>query len=156
MHQLLLILRIIIFTLVFCWSCSAQIKNSASISKLLSEVDEDEKAVAECEQKRREYQISQFGKVFPKISGHCWDGCPTSIVLPYYPQEAKRLRISGQVKVQTIVDENGKVIYAKVIQGNPFLNRAALKAAYQSTYTPKKTCNNKSIKFRWTITYNFH
>jgi TonB family protein len=103
-----------------------------------------------------EYQIAQFGKVSPRISGHCWDGCPTRIVLPYYPKEAKRLRIEGQVNVETIVDESGKVIYAKVIKGQPLLNQAALQAAYLSTYTPKKTCDDKSIKFRWRIVYNFH
>jgi TonB family protein len=148
-------LKIIVFGLLLCSPCLAQNKSKTPESELFAEVAKYERITAECEQKRREYQISQFGKVLPKISGHCWDGCPTNIVLPYYPREAKRLNISGQVRVETIVDENGKVIYAKVVQGNPFLSRVALQAAYLSTYTPKKSCDDKSIKFRWTITYNF-
>jgi TonB family protein len=91
----------------------------------------------------------------PKVSGHCWHGCATNIVLPYYSPEAKRLRISGQVKVETIVDESGKVIFAQTVKGQPFLSQAAEQAAYRSSYTPKKTCGDKPIKFRWTITYNF-
>ncbi len=156
MSRFLLTFKIIIISFLFCLPCSAQIKNTAFVSELFREVAEDEKIVAACQRKEREYQSQQFGKILPKISGHCFDGCPTSIVLPSYPREAKRLRISGQVTIETVVDENGKVVYAKVLRGNGFLKRAALQAAYRSTYTPKKTCDNRPIKFRWTINYNFH
>ncbi|HEY3038742.1 MAG TPA: energy transducer TonB [Pyrinomonadaceae bacterium] len=138
-----------------CLNCAGQIKGD-KLRSLLAEVREDKKLVAACEQKAREYQIAKFGRALPKLSGHCWDGCPTSIVLPYYPREARRLGISGQVKVETIVGENGKVVYARVIKGLPFLSQAAERAASHSSYTPQKTCGDKSIKFRWTITYNFY
>ena len=138
----------------FCVNCVAQIKGDR-LRTLLAEVREDEKLVAWCEQKERAYQIAKFGRGLPKISGHCWDGCPTSLVLPYYPREARRLGISGQVKVETIVGENGKVVYARAIKGLPLLSQAAERAANHSSYTPQKTCGDKSIKFRWMITYNF-
>jgi TonB family protein len=137
-----------------CVNCVAQIKKDR-LQALLAEVREDEKLVAGCEQKVREYQIAEFGRVLPKISGHCWEGCPRSMPKPYYPREARRLGISGQVKVETIVGEDGNVVYARVINGLPFLSQAAERAAIYSSYTPKKTCGDKSIKFRWTITYNF-
>jgi hypothetical protein len=156
MKQLSLRLWIIIFAFLFYLPCSAQIKNKLSESKLFTEVAEHEKVIAECEQKRREYQMSQFGKVLPRISGHCWEGRPTKIVKPYYPPRAKRLNISGQLKVETIVDEQGMVIYAKAIQGPSLLRESAQRSAYLSTYTPKKSCDNKLIKFRWIITFNFH
>jgi TonB family protein len=157
MSQLSRKLCVIVVAFLFYLPCSAQIKNKTYESELFTEVAEHERIVAECEQKRREYQLSKFGKVFPKISGHCLDGnCPTRILMPYYQRQAKQLNISGQVKVETIVDENGKVIYAKIIQGHPLLSEAARKAAYLSTYMPKKSCDNKPLKFRWTITYNFH
>lgn len=156
MNHLPLKLSVIILTFVFCLPCFAQTQNITSKSKLFIEVAEDEKTADECEQKKREYQILKFGKALPKISGHCWDGCPTNVVLPYYPREARRKGISGQVKVETMVDESGKVVFAKIIQGQPYLNQTALKAAYLSTHTPKKTCDDKLIKFRWIITYNFH
>ncbi|MBC7796516.1 MAG: TonB family protein, partial [Pyrinomonadaceae bacterium] len=129
---------------LFCLPCSAQINDDVAKSKLFSELAEDEKTVARCERERREYQISKYGKVLPKISGHCYDGdCPTSIVTPYYPLEAKRLQIKGQVKVETIVNESGKVIYAKVVRGSTFLSLVARRAAYLSSYKPKVNCDGK-------------
>ena len=140
---------------LLCSVILSQTESNKFPQELFARLEEDEKLVAECEQKIREYQIANFGKVLPKISGHCWDGCPISIVLPFYSDEAKRLRISGKVKVEAIVDENGKVVYAKAISGNPFLKRNAERVAKVSLYQPKKTCDNKPIKFRWTIIYNF-
>ena len=140
---------------LFCLGIFAQTKSKNFTQELFAELREDEKLVAECQQKAREYQIAKFGKVLPRISGHCWDGCPIRVVLPYYPNEAKRLGISGQVKVETVVSENGKVVYARAISRQPFLRQAAEQAARVSSYQPKKTCGDKPIKFRWTITYNF-
>ena len=140
---------------LFCLGGFAQIRGKKSTQELFAKLREDEKLVAECEQKAREYQIANFGRVLPKVSGHCFGGCPIRIVLPYYSSEAKRLRISGQVKVETIVDETGNVVYARAVSGQPFLRQAAEQAARVSSYQPKKTCGDKPIKFRWTITYNF-
>lgn len=149
--------KLVVFLFIaylLCLNCFAQVKDK-KLAELFAEVREDENLVVECERETREYQLAQFGRVLPKISGHCWDGCPTSIVLPYYPKEARRYGISGQVKVETIVDENGNVIYARTVKGQPFLSQAAERAAYRSSYQPKKTCGDKPIKFRWKITYNF-
>lgn len=150
--------KLVVFVFIahlLCLASVAQTKNKNFIQELFADLREDEMLVAECEQKAQEYQIANFGKILPKISGHCWDGCPTSIVLPYYPNEARRYKISGQVKVETIVNEIGKVVYARTVSGQPFLRQAAEKAAYFSRYQPKTTCNDKPIKFRWTIIYNF-
>jgi TonB family protein len=140
---------------LFCLGSFAQIKGKKFTQELFAELREDEKLVAECEQKVRAYQIANYGKVLPRISGHCWDGCPTRVVLPYYPSEAKRFRFSGVVKVETIVDETGQVVYARAVSGQPLLRQAAEQAARVSSYQPKKTCGDKPVKFRWTITYNF-
>ncbi len=139
---------------LFCLNCVAQVE-SGKFAELFDAVREDEKLVVQCEQKRREYQLSEFGRILPKISGHCWDGCPTNIVLPRYPNEAKRLKLSGKVIVETIVNEDGEVIYARTPNGQSIFSKAAEQAAYRSRYQPKKTCDNKAIKFRWTISYNF-
>ena len=123
--------------------------------QLFNELKADEKLVAECEQKIREYQLSKFGRVLPKIAGDCFGGCPIIVPKPYYGSEARRLKIRGQIKVEAIVDENGDVVYARIIKGLPMLNKSALAAAYRARYMPKKACNDKPIKFRWVITYNF-
>lgn len=147
---------VVLSTFLLSLTCLAQTSKKNSVEILYRQLENDEKLVAACERKWQEYQLAQFGKVLPKISDHCWSSCPTLIVLPDYPGDAGRLKIKGQVKIETIVDESGKVVYAKIIQGKPLISQAALKAAYFSTYSPQITCDNKPIKFRWTIIYNFY
>ncbi len=140
---------------LFCVEVIAQVQSNDSTQELFTALREDEKLVAVCEQQLREEQIAKYGRALPRVSSHCWDGCPTKIVLPAYPNEAKRLKLSGPVKVETIVDETGKVAYARAVTGKPFLRQVAEQAARASSYQPKKACGNRSIKFRWLITYNF-
>jgi hypothetical protein len=152
---LLRLLAPLMMSLLFCFGCPAQSKSKKYERELFAEVANHEKLVAECVRKTREYQIAKFGRVLPRISLYCLDGCPVLLVRPYYLREARRFRISGQVKVVAISDETGKVIYARAVDKRPFLSQIAERAAYLSRYTPKKTCDDKPIKFRWTITYNF-
>lgn len=79
---------------LLCLGVLAQTQRKNPTQELFTELREDEKIVAACEQKLREDQIAKFGRVLPKVSGHCWDGCPTKIVMPAYPNEAKRLKLS--------------------------------------------------------------
>lgn len=134
---------------------NAQVQTKEERKKLFADVAEDEKAVAACSKAIREEQIKNFGKPLPKIAGHCWD-CPLKLVKPYYPETARRFRISGEVLVDIIVDERGYVVFAKVRKGNGMLRKAALEAAKLSQYRPEVTCNNRPIKFRRTIKYYFH
>ncbi|MBK9163091.1 MAG: TonB family protein [Acidobacteria bacterium] len=135
---------------------NAQVQTKEERKKLFADVAEDEKAVAACSKAIREEQIKNFGKPLPKIAGHCWDGCPLKLVKPYYPETARRSKISGEVLVDIIVDEKGYVVFAKVREGNGMLRRAALEAAKLSQYRPEVTCGNRPIKFRRTIKYYFH
>jgi TonB family protein len=51
-----------------------------------------------------------------------------SRVTPTYPEIAKRLHISGLVKVEATVDASGKVTDVKALSGNEMLSIAALDA----------------------------
>ncbi|MGB6633065.1 MAG: energy transducer TonB, partial [Terriglobales bacterium] len=51
-----------------------------------------------------------------------------SRVAPVYPDLAKRMNITGVVKVQITVAANGSVKEAKVVGGHPVLANAALEA----------------------------
>ena len=73
---------------------------------------------------------------------------------PYYPAEARRLRITGTVTVRVIVNENGKVIFACGTGGNPLLIQASEWAAYQAVFKPA-TIAGKTVKERGIITYRF-
>ncbi len=51
-----------------------------------------------------------------------------SKVAPMYPELARRMNISGVVKIQVTVAANGSVKEAKLIGGHPLLANAALEA----------------------------
>jgi TonB family protein len=74
---------------------------------------------------------------------------------PYYPEAARRLRAKGEVVVAAVADESGKVVFARIVNGNKLFRRAALEAAYKATHTRKIYCD-RPVKFWWTIRYMFH
>ena len=49
-------------------------------------------------------------------------------VAPMYPELARRMNISGTVKVQITVDKSGSVKSSKLVGGHPILAQAALDA----------------------------
>jgi TonB family protein len=53
-----------------------------------------------------------------------------------YPEEARRLRISGKVTVRVVVDETGKVIAANATDGPAPLRASAVDAARLATFEP--------------------
>jgi len=58
---------------------------------------------------------------------------------PDYPPLAKRLKRRANVLVRALVDENGKVVRAEVLQGDPSrlgFDEAAVAAAYRTSYKP--------------------
>ena len=73
---------------------------------------------------------------------------------PVYPPIAKAARAQGVVKVQVIVDEEGKVIAAQVVSGHPLLQAAAVKAAREATFAPI-LLEGKPVKIAGVLTYNF-
>jgi len=78
----------------------------------------------------------------------------TSLPKPVYPQEARRLKVSGRVTVRVVVDENGKVISAKATDGPLPLREAAEAAAREATFAPT-TKDGITVKVAGTLTYDF-
>jgi TonB family protein len=72
-----------------------------------------------------------------------------------YPEEAKRLKVSGRVTVKVVVDENGKVISAQAIDGPAPLRAPAEAAARQATFEPV-TKDGITVKVTGTLNYDFH
>lgn len=52
-------------------------------------------------------------------------------VPPVYPEEAKRVRVEGNVVLDVTVEENGEVSLVKVVNGHRLLQQAAVDAAKQ-------------------------
>ena len=77
-----------------------------------------------------------------------------SLPKPVYPEEAKRLKISGPVTVRVVIDENGKVISAQATDGPAALRAHAEAAARQATFAPT-TKDGITVKVAGTLTYDF-
>ena len=71
-----------------------------------------------------------------------------------YPPIAKAARAFGTVRVQVVVDEDGKVTSAKAISGHPLLQSAAVRAAYKARLAPA-VLGGEAIKLSGTLSYNF-
>lgn len=83
-------------------------------------------------------------------------GKPIDIQVACYPQDAKVENISGQVQVEVVIDEEGKVIWARAIQGHAKLEHAAVSAACRSRFTPSTLLGGKmKVKTTAVITYLF-
>lgn len=85
----------------------------------------------------------------------CPSGKFISSPKPNYSAEAEKAKVSGQVQVQVLVDEQGNVICAKTLSGHPLLQAEAEKAALQAKFIPAKM-GETPIKFYVVITYDFH
>jgi periplasmic protein TonB len=92
----------------------------------------------------------------PKIfrSQGVLNGKALQLPRPAYPPMAKQLRIAGPVNVQVLIDETGKVVSARVMDGHPMLKQAAERAAYQAVFSPTKL-GDQPVKVSGVITYNF-
>ncbi|MBC7795532.1 MAG: TonB family protein, partial [Pyrinomonadaceae bacterium] len=93
-------------------------------------------------------------KVTGPISGGVVNGKAKNLVTPSYPLQAKTVRASGQVSVQVLIDESGKVIYATAVSGNSLLRASAAQAARASTFSPTML-SGQPVKTSGTIIYNF-
>lgn len=88
------------------------------------------------------------------ISGGVLNGKAISLPKPAYPPIAKAAHASGQVTVQVVIDESGKVISAHATGGHPLLQQAAVQAAYGARFTPTQL-SGQPVKVTGIITYNF-
>ncbi len=68
---------------------------------------------------------------------HEKDPVPKDVVVPEYPEIAKKAGIEGTVLLHLSIDENGKVTKAYVAKSvEPSLDRAALEAVKKTTFYP--------------------
>ena len=82
------------------------------------------------------------------------NGQAVSLPKPVYPPIARAAGIQGTVSVQVLIDENGRVVSAKAIDGSPALRPEAQRAAMQARFSPT-TLGGHPVKVSGVITYNF-
>ncbi len=83
------------------------------------------------------------------------NGCPVSLVQPKTSDSIRSLQLFGEVKIEIIVDESGKVISAQTLNGHPLLRKSAREAACSSRFSPKSFCG-KSVMQKRIIRYFFN
>jgi hypothetical protein len=125
--------------------------------------EEDKKVVREYFDNYHENEklLFEFYKYFIEPSAgktrlpFCWHGCAVSLVKPVFPRFAREKKMTASVEVETIADENGKIILARAnTKKNSIFRRNAELAACNSQFKPI-IFEGKPIKFRWKIVYHF-
>jgi TonB family protein len=67
-------------------------------------------------------------------------------VAPLYPEIAKRMSITGRVKLAVVISANGSIKDAKVIGGHPILVNAAMDAVKKWKYEPAPSETSGTIE----------
>ena len=70
-------------------------------------------------------------------------------VQPNYPDLARKMNITGTVKVEVVVLPNGTVKEARVVGGHPVLAGAALEAAKKWRFEPSPAESSGVIDFKF-------
>ena len=70
-------------------------------------------------------------------------------VQPAYPALARKMNISGVVKIEVVVTPNGSVKDARVVGGHPVLAGAALDAAKRWRFEPAASEASGIIEFKF-------
>jgi protein TonB len=88
------------------------------------------------------------------VSGGVLNGRAILLPKPVYPQVAKSSRATGLVVVEVVIDETGKVISAKAVDGPQMLRMAAVQAAQGARFSPTML-SGLPVKVTGQINYNF-
>ena len=83
------------------------------------------------------------------------NGKAVNLTIPTYPAAARAIRASGEVNVQVLIDETGKVVSAKAATGHPTLRSAAVNAALSSRFSPTYL-SKQAVKVTGIIIYKFN
>ncbi len=72
-----------------------------------------------------------------------------SRVQPIYPDLAKKMNVSGSVKVQVVVAPNGTIKSTKVIGGHPLLVEPAMDALKKWKFEPGSEETTTTVEFKF-------
>ena len=92
--------------------------------------------------------------ILKPVSGGVLNGTAIYLPPPVYPEAAKRMRTSGVVTVDVILDETGKVVSANASSGPAILRDAAVQSALKARFSPTKL-SGQPVKVSGVINYKF-
>ena len=82
------------------------------------------------------------------------NGSATYLPKPPYPAAAVAVNAQGKVSVQVTIDEDGRVVSARAVDGHPLLRGVAEAAAKQAKFSPT-LLSKVPVKVTGVIVYNF-
>ena len=82
------------------------------------------------------------------------NGIASYLPKPQYPAVALMVNAQGNVDVQVMIDETGRVVSAKAVSGHPLLRNVAEQAARNAKFTPTYL-SKVAVKVTGVIVYNF-
>ena len=82
-------------------------------------------------------------------AGAAEDRAVKSRVAPVYPEIAKRLHVTGVVKLEVTVDAEGKVTDVKTVSGNHSLAVAAEDAVHKWKFVPAAAETKESVEVKF-------
>jgi TonB family protein len=71
------------------------------------------------------------------------------LVTPIVPELAKRMNLTGTVRIEVTIAPDGAVKRSRVVGGHPVLAMAAEVAAQKSTFEPGPTETSEIIEFKF-------
>lgn len=71
------------------------------------------------------------------------------LVTPAYPELAKKLNLSGTVRIEITIGPDGTVKHTRVVGGHPVLAAEAERAAQKSTFEPGPRETTEIIDFKF-------
>lgn len=74
-----------------------------------------------------------------------------SRVSPVYPEIAKRMRVTGVVRLDVTVDAAGKVTDVKAVSGNAVLAQAAEEAVRKWKFAPGTATSTESVNVEFAL-----
>ena len=74
---------------------------------------------------------------------------PKTKVAPAYPELARRMNITGTVKVLVVVSASGTLKDTKVVGGNPLLVNAAMDALKKWKFEPGDSESSGTVEFKF-------
>ena len=92
--------------------------------------------------------------ILKPVSGGVLNGTALSLPSPTYPESAKKMRTSGLVVVEVVLDETGKVVSAVATSGPQMLRDPAVAAAMKAKFSPTKL-SGQPVKVSGVINYKF-
>ncbi|MCY0725799.1 energy transducer TonB, partial [Klebsiella pneumoniae] len=73
---------------------------------------------------------------------------------PEYPEPARRARVQGNVRLESVIDSAGNIASVKVVQPLPGCTAAAIRAARQWKFSPA-TLDGEPFPVYLTLTVDF-